>query len=101
MGFERFDVFLRPLVTFQQRLMFGLFLVVDTFSGLPAASAARRPSAIALNVVVRLRTYGAIAVIRRERLTLDFLLRQEKHATLIGVPRRLPVTDGFMGGMVC
>jgi hypothetical protein len=81
--------------------MFGLFLVVYTFSGLPAASAARRPSAIALNLVVRSRMCGAMAVMRRERLTLDFLLRQEKHATLIGVPRRLPVTDGFMEDMFC
>jgi hypothetical protein len=36
-----------------------------------------------------------------ESLTFDFLLRQEKHATLIGVPRRLAVTDGFMEGVPC
>jgi hypothetical protein len=42
--------------------------------------------------------WRAIAM-RRESQTFDFLLRQEKQAMLIGVPRRLPVTDGFMEGM--
>lgn len=99
--FERFDVVLRTLVTFQQRLMPGLFLVVYTFSGLSAASAACWPSTIALDSVVRSRVYGAMAAMRREWQTFDFLLRQEKQAMLIGVPRRLAVTDGFMEGMLC
>ena len=38
MGLKRFDVFLCTLVPFHKRLMFGLFLVVYTFSGLSAAS---------------------------------------------------------------
>lgn len=75
--------------------MSGLFLVVYTFSRLPAASATCWPPAIALDLMVRSQVYGAIAT-RRESQTFDFLLRQEKQAMLIGVPRRLPVTDGFM-----
>jgi len=95
MAFERFDIFLRSLVTFQQRLVFGLFLIVHAFSGLPAASTARL-SAIALGFKVRSWTRGAV-VVRRRRQTFDLRLRQEKQAMLIGVPRRLPVTAGFMG----
>ena len=100
-GFKRFDVFLCTLVPFHKRLMFGLFLVVYTFSGLSAASAACWPSTIALDSVVRSRVYGAMAAMRRDWQTFDSLLRQEKQAMLIGVPRRLAVTDGFMEGMLC
>ena len=93
---------LRTLVTFQQRLMPGLFLVVYTFSGLSAACTACWPPSIALNLMVRSQVPGAGAMaMRRERQTLDFLCRQEKHAMFTGVPRRLPVTDGFMEGMLC
>jgi hypothetical protein len=49
---------LRTLVTFQQRFMSGLFLVVYTFSGLPAASATCWPLAIALDSMVRSQVYG-------------------------------------------
>ena len=79
--------------------MSGLFLIVYTFSGLPAASATCWPPAIALDLMVRSHVYGTPSRIRRESKTFDFLLRQEKQAMLIGVPRRLPVTDGFMEGM--
>jgi hypothetical protein len=97
--FKRFDVLLRTLVTFHERLMFGLFLIVYAFSGLPAASTACWPPSIALDLMVRSRVYGAVAN-RRERQTFDFLCLQEKQAMFTGVPRRLPVTDGFMEGML-
>ena len=100
--FECLDAVLGMLVTFHQRLVLGLFMIVHAISGLPAASPASRSPAIALDLIVRGRPYSAMAtlLIKRGGQTFDFLCRQEKQATVTGVPRRLPVADCFMESLL-